>query len=388
MSLPRKKLEERFLRYADSKKEFKRAYLLWCFNRFRDNLFKSKKDMLSIRKKKIQYLIYKIHLKSKQLSNLKKDALKEKLRHQKLPVNGNKNILVDRLIFTNKQTQKCGRALNGQNEDKMLDKLVISLTQNRGHEILREFSRVTGVKEEVVEVEKAGGRGKHYDLVFVLGGGKRVQVEVKSTECDKLNEVWAPWSEGVQAINGPGQRFELGRKYADKWYEVNVKSGRVNSTFGLKTVPPNREEWLKNLAFKQGKPSDKWGAELYDKSKQGGVDYNKMKVMKADFTKKMIEMLGKRPEILINTIPEAQKILNETFGQKHAWLRIASREFKWETGIPIPKLREIKLKPTTKTGKISEDLYVDLLFDNFEPMVGICRWGYGNGVANIRLDFK
>ena len=363
MSLRRKDAEKKFVAYANSKGKLKRLYLLWC-----------------------------LQTKIKKLSKLKVSELRERLGLKNLSTSGKKAILIDRLVFVNKQTKKCGRALNGQNEDKMLTKLVNLLREDK-YGMIKEYKKQAKITNEIVSIEKAGGRGKHYDLVFVLDDGKKIQVEVKSTECSKLNEVWAPWSEGVQAINGPGQRFSLTRKYAELWYKKNIKSGEVNKLFGLKNNIPDYDEWLKKLAFKQGKAVDNWGAELYGKTKQGNPDFIKMKKMKGEFTKMMNEIIERDSKILKDTVPEAQVILNETFGQKDVWLRIAGNidknpEFKWEIGVPIPKLKEIKLQKRTKTGQLSEDLYVDLIFDNFEQMKGICRWGYGNGVANIRFDFK
>tara|TARA_B100000902_G_scaffold31135_1_gene37318 strand:+ start:109 stop:1200 length:1092 start_codon:yes stop_codon:yes gene_type:complete len=363
MTLKRKEAEQIFITYANSKGKFKRLYLIWC-----------------------------LQTKIKTLLKLKKTELQERLRLKNLPISGNKPKLVDSLVFVNMQTKKCGRALNGKKEDKMLTKLVDLLKEDK-YGMIKEYKKQAKITNEIVKIEKAGGRGKHYDLVFVLDDGKKIHVEVKSTECGKLNEVWAPWSEGVQAINGPGQRFTLARKYAELWYKKNIRSGEVNKIFGLKNNIPDYDEWLKNLAFKQGKAGDKWGAELYGKTKQGNTHYNEMKKMKAKFTKTMNEIIEKDSKILKDTVPEAQLMLNETFGQKDVWLRIAGDldkkpEFKWEIGVPIPKLKEIKLQKTTKTGQLSEDLYVDLIFENFQQMKGICRWGYGNGVANIRFDFK
>jgi hypothetical protein len=287
---------------------------------------------------------------------------------------------------------KCGRALNGKNEDQMLTDLVNRLSKNKTDPILIEFKKVSKIHNEIVRIEKVGGRGKHYDLVFILDDGRRVQIEVKATKCDKLNKSSTPWSEGVQVINGPGQFFSITRMYAKMWYKKNIKSGIVNKTFGLKHNIPEYDVWSKNLAFKQAKAND-WGLELYGKSKQGNVDFNKMKKLKVEFTRYMSDLIEKDDKVLKETIPEAQQMLQKTFSQKHAWLRIAgdvnkNPEFKWAYGVIIPNLKDIKLNKFRKTGKLSEDLYVDLIFDNFKNMQGLSRWGYGNGVSNIRFDFK
>ena len=94
MALKRKEAEQIFITYTKSSK-FKKLYLIWC-----------------------------LQTKIKTLLKLKKTELEERLRIKNLPNSGNKPKLVDRLVFVNIQTKKCGRALNGKKEDKMLTKLV------------------------------------------------------------------------------------------------------------------------------------------------------------------------------------------------------------------------------------------------------------------------
>lgn len=188
-----------------------------------------------------------------------------------------------------------------------------------------------------------------------------------------------PWFQGVQFYNGPGNQYSLGLRYANDWYERFIASGYISKKYNIKQSMPEREDWLKKDAFKQGDPGTPFGKELrcvFRPGKSGCFD--ERDIMKKEFRINETDLDTVKAEVL----GLAQKVLSE----KHYWLQIQGDlngdfNFAWHKKIQVTKITDVSID--------SEKSDVVILFKTDTlPITAMLRWGKGQGLSNIRIDLR
>lgn len=248
--------------------------------------------------------------------------------------------------------------------------------------IREEFFNTFG--EKINGVRKSGGsRNDHYDFEIYIRGKGWKKVEHKGSDVLK-NFGEKPWSSGVQFYNGTGNIFTIGRKYARGFYDKYIVTRIVSEKYKIDTPIPEYEVWEKAI-FSQGNGcktpfiSELRKKTVYHRTSHKGL-YNERDEF-TDFFNSTLEEADF--ESLKN---EANDMITKVMGHKDYWLQIHGNldgdfKVKWtknENNHPITKVNVLK----------SKDCTYELVTDGGTTLQAKLRWGYNQGVSNLRVDLK
>lgn len=233
-------------------------------------------------------------------------------------------------------------------------------------------------------IESGGNRGTHYDLqIKCLQNQTEIiqNVEFKGSKHYKpIDSTKPPWKDGVQFYNGTGSKFEFVHKYALTFY--NRALDEIISHYNIQTPKPTYEEWIKD-AFKQGKPSSDFVKEIRDKGYRSKYLSDCRKKFNLQFHLDALD--------LITLMDEIYKIANDALSCKDYWLQIHGNinnpdEFyvSWTKQIIMPEIQEIYQLPS----KIGCDINIQIICVDNSKFTAKLRWGYGQCIANLRVDIK
>jgi hypothetical protein len=231
---------------------------------------------------------------------------------------------------------------------------------------------------DIIDARPSGGsRFEQFDFTLTLSDGRLIQVEAKGSKrkCVTTKE---PWHVGVQMYNGTGSQFSLARKYSTMWYERFIASGYTTSLYGIDTAIPSYDEWVKDV-FSQTKGKSEWTNEIRRKQPSGfseeRIDF--AKVFSQHITEDDKHTLAKE------VIDMATRVLDE----KQYWVHIHSdldgiSDIKWTPPVRVPSgIPTVVIKPC-------KDVSVSLTWDDGRSLHTILRWGYNQGISNLRMDIK
>ena len=229
-------------------------------------------------------------------------------------------------------------------------------------------------------VMSGANRSTHHDLQIELDGALKT-VEFKgSMHFKQIDATKAPWTNGVQFYNGPGNKFKVGSLYAKKFYDECLD--KIIVDLDLKTPKPSYEEWVKD-AFRQGKPKTPFVCELREKGYCG--DY--LSDARKQFNKSFMLSTFELTDLMI----EVQKISEEVLNCKDFWLQIHGDiddpdkfHVKWTNKIVMPEIVSVEQLKS----KDNCDINFKFICDDNSEFFAKMRWGYGQCITNIRIDIK
>lgn len=286
--------------------------------------------------------------------------------------------LIDKLLNPKKK--------NGIRENEEIKYIIESINSNNnfGKKLKQTFLKE--FKEKIISVRKTSGRSKHNDFEILLEGEQEwKRIEHKgSRKLKNIDDDCKPWIDSCQFYNGDPKPFNICKKYARLWWNHFIKSGILSEIYHIKTDIPKFNTWIKD-AFRQGKPLTNFVKELREKSIEKNGTASLFEERKK-FNKKFTEEYINEKDIK-SIIKQLQPIYENVMKNKDYWLKINGDiykefRFKWFKQNNIPKIIEVevienKLDPMFKC-----------ICDNNTDFTAHLRWGYNQGITNIRLDLK
>lgn len=273
---------------------------------------------------------------------------------------------------------------NGKKEDKQIDYIIecINIKNNVGLLLIDEFYK--NFKRKIITARKAGGRRNHHDFEIMLNDDKR-WYKIEHKGCNKLstiNDDDEPWLDSCQFYNGDPKPFTLCSEYTRQWWNKYIKSGYLSNKYNIIATIPKYKEWVKD-AYRQGVPITPYVIEL------------KQKVEKKTGTKSLfVERKEFNNEFNVSDaniktlIKQIQPIYEKIMKDKDYWLKIngdirTNFNCKWYIKPDIiPKI----VSMTRIENKL--DPMFECTCDNGKKFIAHLRWGYNQGMTNLRLDLK
>lgn len=282
------------------------------------------------------------------------------------------------------------RCNNRKTESKRINFIVDSINNRTdfGIELINSYK--TTFQKDITNAIKAGTNRDHYDIELFHTDGTSIKCEEKGTSTKKLKTFKTPWENSVQRFNGPCNKFSIGLKWAELWYNKVVLDKEIQEMYETGD-PPSLQEWLKKDAFACGDPQTTYGVRLkqnyhnhHPKSSMNGklkspFDYRTVVNNQFTFT----------DEDKITLIKEAQDKLNDILTVKENWLQTSGTvetglTFKWWEKCLIPIIKDVKF-----SYKEGADIYFHFEVDNPDlNFSSILRFGKGTGFSNIRFDIR
>lgn len=295
----------------------------------------------------------------------------------------------DLKMFTNVTFRKLKETAR-IDEDVRICRLVyeINMKTTLGSTLRNEYVKTFG--KTIKEAKKAGTNRDHYDMVLIHTDGTEAKCEEKGTCSHKnITDEEVPWKNSVQCFNGPGNHFDIGKKWAKLWYDIIITQINWKEVFNVKSKIPSYDDWIKD-AFRCGDPKTEFVKELKLKcrerfgeksslnGKSGGSDYrefvNSTFVINEEEKTKFIEQVS---SVFTNILTEKECYL-QTSGRVDAEF-----SFKWKKQISKPSIIDLEYR-----WNIGSDAKFDFKTDNNMNFSCILRFGKGCGFTNIRLDIR
>ena len=273
---------------------------------------------------------------------------------------------------------------NAKREDKELDYLVDCINEKNktGLKLINDFHKNFGKK--IIVAKKAGGRGNRYDFEIMFENDP-VWYKIEHKGCKnykKIEDKDKPWEDSVQFLNGNPKSFAICEKYAKLWHKIFIQSGELSKNYNLKTKIPDFCTW-KSDAFRQGKEQTEFVKELVKESTKKNKSKSLFKERK---------LLNDSFVLTPSDIKKLQKEIQEQYQlsmkSKDYWIKINGDirntfDFKWyKTPDNLPKITKVEQI------KDKRDIMSLCSCDNNTSFIAHMRWGKGQGITNLRLDFK
>jgi len=226
-------------------------------------------------------------------------------------------------------------------------------------------------------------RNIHHDLQLIISTEPEIikNVEFKGSKYFKpIDYAKAPWINGVQFYNGPGNKFSIGKDYAQKFYDECLNE--IITELNILTPKPSYDEWSRD-AFRQGKPNTPFVRELREK----GYCSEYLSDIRKKFNKTFIATSSQLTKLMF----EIQQIANDVLSCKDYWLQIHGDinepehfNVRWTAKIEMPEIISIEQLKSKENCDIN---FKFICQDNSEFYAKM-RWGYGQCITNIRIDIK
>jgi len=282
------------------------------------------------------------------------------------------------------------KANAGKTERNQLIDLCHHLNNNTdiGNKFKDEFKNLTNT--EIKSANEQGGRTNHFDISISTICDKHLKLEVKGSKENKpIIITKPPWKTGVQFYNGMPKPFTITHEYVDQWYNKYIKSGIFKNKFNITSDIPTFDVW-KGDAFCAGKPKSDFVKEHKEKYRTKEVS-NSMASFRNEFNKEFIKNITTDD---LNTLKgEIEPIYKSVLYDKDIWLQIHgdindknNHCFKWIMGEDPPGITIITVKDLSKDIKFKCEL--ENSFYGINDFEAHLRWGYCQGITNLRLDFK
>lgn len=284
---------------------------------------------------------------------------------------------------------------NGINEKKFLLELVKHINEktNIGMKIRNQFHQQNKFLINTAKIS-GGSMSDHYDICFNCSNNKDYKIECKHTaKCKNLSIIKTPWQYAVQVLNGIGNKFVIGQKYAKLWYDTWIDSDILKNQYNIKADKPSFDEWCKLDAFVCGDPKSAFSVELKKKVRdkhgpKASLNKGQKNGVKYDYRKDIIDNFiinETEKQLFIN---QCQKKLESIFAEKDYFLTTSGDicdenkfTFRIFDKTDMKKIKDVEIIK-------SKDIKFKLIMDDDSSMNGILRFGKGAGFSNIRVDFK
>lgn len=290
--------------------------------------------------------------------------------------------------MSNTQNTLDGRHSARADESIRIKKIAENMNENT--DLGRKMKEVYLSKfgKNVAKVTLAGSNKDHYDIVVHHEDGTMVRVEEKHSE-KVLDINMVPWKYSVQVLNGVGNHYEVGRKYARIYYDTIITKLNWRESLQCEEIPeiPSYEEWVKD-AFRCGDPKTPFVKKLKSVCRETHGP-------KSSFTgqNNTLDVRSMFPDFELSEteitqfLSEINAKLQEVMSQKDCFLQTKGNidnddfEFVWRERVECPEFTKIQTRR-------EKDIFIDLYNDNGDKFTGILRWGKGCGFTNIRFDVR
>lgn len=294
--------------------------------------------------------------------------------------------------------RKNNRENNRKREDERVAFLCKSINDRTvlGEQLRTKYNENFG--KQISSVLKVNTNQQHYDMLIIHEDGSKIRCEEKGTAKKHTIESLQsdhPWQNSVQRFNGPGNKFDIGAKYANLWYKtVLAEHGEeIRKMYDIHKPIPSLDEWLKYDAFACSDPTSDFGKELKTKyrDRHPGCSMNGRGESPKDYrilvNPKFIESFNNSDKALL--INQTQIILDEIMLEKDCWLKTSGTiedgiTFSWFDKIKPPKIIALEL-----SWNPGADIYIEFKTENKkDDFKSILRFGKGTGFSNIRFDMR
>ena len=309
-----------------------------------------------------------------------------------IKMNLNKNAPIP--VQVNVMKSLRSRHMTKTNEDADIDRIITRI--NEQMETPTKMSDL-GNARRIVKAYRSAGSGNrkiHYDFCVDVenpDGSIQTSMRVEHKGSNDKKPIDPTRRLGVQFHNG-SPKLAVMMTYLSVWYTYWISSGRLSEKYGIQSPVPTLDEWVKRDAMVQGDPKTPYGVELKRLARErNGVTSSLVEerdeFMENIFKKEMISNEDLE-ELKKNVLETANKCLQE----KDLWLQIAGNIHGDETDfyhLWTPKMSLIESIDNVEI-KLESKKNVEFVFDCNEGMkiVGIMRWGKGQGFSNFRFDLK
>lgn len=284
--------------------------------------------------------------------------------------------------------KKDGRHSARADESIRINKIAKYINENTdvGRKIKDSYTAKFG--KNVANIGLAGSNRDHYDIIIYHDDGTMTRVEEKHSD-KVLDKDMVPWKNSVQVLNGVGNHYEVGRKYARIFYDNIISQVNWREILKCEDIPdiPSYEEWIKD-AFRCGDPKTPFVMKLKSLCRETHG-------AKSSFTGQngTLDLRAMFPEFILTEeetalfLLEINTKLHEVMSQKDCFLQTKGDidghdfEFVWRERVECPQFTNIKIRR-------EKDIFIDLICETGENFSGILRWGKGCGFTNIRFDVR
>jgi len=281
---------------------------------------------------------------------------------------------------------KC-KSKNKENESILLDEICKNINSKSGkyyNQIINEFKKK--YNKIIDKVEKKGCCNDSFDLLFIYTDNTKIKCEVKSSSTLQLNKWKTPWDGAGQLINVMGKNFKICNYYAEKWYELYIKSDILRKEFNipLEVETPTYEEWLKDaFSFSDDQKLTKFSLELKKKYNDNEEYMEKMRNIRNNFVKN----LKISDTLLDEFINETNEIIQKKLIVKECYLNIYKDTIKLWDKIETQKIKKDDIYRTNKIGDLVYKLNNNTNNNSKIESIRI-RWQNTIGISNISCQIK
>jgi len=288
-----------------------------------------------------------------------------------------------------------GRHIARQTEDIRVQWICDQINQKTelGLDIASSYREMFG--KEIEKVVKRGGNRDHYDILIYHTDGTIKKCEEKGTDIyhANLNNFQIPWANSVQRFNGLGNRFSVGRKYAEFWWRIVMCDPEMKARYVPDIDLISLDEYLRRDAFVCGDPNTDFSKCLKESYRLQHPDscMNGKRLSPHDYRENVnqeyIDSFSDQDKHLL--LEEVNNKLDEIMNEKECWLQTSgiinsNFNFKWYDKIDPPKVIDVSL-----SWNRGADIYFNFIAEeeqyNFKC---ILRFGKGTGFSNIRFDIR
>jgi phenylpyruvate tautomerase PptA (4-oxalocrotonate tautomerase family) len=276
-----------------------------------------------------------------------------------------------------KKQKKVSKYDHSENQVKELCKQMDTNTP-LGSKVKESFFLLTG-KQIKNAISSGGSRKDHYDFKVVTITDEEYRIEHKGSK-EKHSSTDQPWEQSVQFYNGTGSKFSIGQLYAKEWYKKFIQSGYLSATYGLETPIPSYEEWSFDV-FRQGRGKSKWTLEIRSKYPKGFTKERN------EFVKRFNETITEEDKHVL--IQEVTSMANSVLQEKDYWIQVqgdVTTDDCTTSWFPRVALYDDKIESVII--KNSTDSLFTITWKDERSISVIIRWGYNQGVTNLRVDLK
>jgi hypothetical protein len=292
------------------------------------------------------------------------------------------------------------RTTTKSNEELDIHRIIEYLSSKSETKLLRSFSEQIGGEECIVRAystlgqkgTKSGDRKTHYDFCVDTNQRIGLRVEHKGSKDNKpIDPTMKPWHLGVQWHNG-SPKYQVLNKYLRLWYDYWVGSGRLSEKYQIVAPIPVFEIWMKKDAMVQGNPTTPYGKELKQKARERNGEKSSLMEERDEF----VTQGGFSQELLTTEDLEELKqgvmeTANRCLQEKDLWIQIAGNlHDESEDAFQVQWSPKCAMMSEIVSVEMSVKKNVEFVFtcvDGFR-ILGIMRWGKGQGFSNFRFDLK
>ena len=297
------------------------------------------------------------------------------------------------------------RSQTKTNEDADIDRIMLRI--NEQTENPTKLSELCDGRRIVKAYRLAGSGNRkiHYDFCVDVenpDGSIQTGMRVEHKGSNDKKPIDPTRRLGVQFHNG-SPKLSVMMTYLSLWYTYWISSGRLTDKYGIQSPVPTLDEWVKRDAMVQGDPKTPYGVELKRLSRERNGPKSSLTEERDEF----MENIFKQEMVTTEDLEELKKHVIETANnclqEKDLWLQIAGDIHGDESDfyhLWMPKMAmieaienvEIKLESKKNVEFVlecrSQNTEDVLQPTSFMKIVGIMRWGKGQGFSNFRFDLK